>query len=142
MEKITRTHKGVYAYIKQDDTILVIKKKRGPYTGLFDLPGGSSEEGESLAYTLAREIEEETLCTLKSYSDDRYIEVYFNNYLEDNGEQGNLYHVGVLFKAEINGVPAENIDDVDSAGAIWVNINDLNKSNSSSIVLEALRVYK
>ena len=32
------THLGVYAAIRRDGRFLLIKKTRGPYTGMFDLP--------------------------------------------------------------------------------------------------------
>ena len=59
---ITKTHFGVYGSIVKDGKILLIKKSRGPYTGLYDLPGGSQEQGESHLETLKREIMEETGC--------------------------------------------------------------------------------
>ena len=40
---VTRSHKGVYGIIRKGNQILLIRKARGPYTGLYDLPGGSPE---------------------------------------------------------------------------------------------------
>ena len=54
---VTRIHRGIYGVIRREGKILLIRKKRGPYTGLFDLPGGSPEKGESEERTLARELE-------------------------------------------------------------------------------------
>ena len=61
------SHFGVYAAIfrNKQREILLIKKARGPYTGRWDLPGGSPEINELLEETLIREIKEETDCTLK-----------------------------------------------------------------------------
>ena len=54
------THLGVYAIIRQNRKFLLIKKARGPYTGMFDLPGGKIEFGETPEQTLVREVAEET----------------------------------------------------------------------------------
>ncbi len=58
------SHVGVYAVIlnPQGDRILLIRKARGPYTGLLDLPGGSVETGETVEEALEREVGEETSC--------------------------------------------------------------------------------
>jgi 8-oxo-dGTP diphosphatase len=53
-------HFGIYGYLKNDDSILLIKKARGPYKGMYDLPGGSPNENETNEETLTREIKEET----------------------------------------------------------------------------------
>lgn len=53
-------HFGVYGRCIQDNKLLCIQKNGGPYHGLFDLPGGSQKDGESLIATLKREILEET----------------------------------------------------------------------------------
>ncbi|PID86575.1 hypothetical protein CSB08_00130 [Candidatus Gracilibacteria bacterium] len=50
---------GVYALLKYQDKIIVIKKGRGPFKGLYDLPGGKIEHGEKNLDSLKREIIEE-----------------------------------------------------------------------------------
>lgn len=53
---IDRSHLGVYGLIVNEGKILLIKKNRGPYKGLLDLPGGGLEDGESTHQALEREI--------------------------------------------------------------------------------------
>lgn len=55
--KITRT--GVYGVVLNEGKLLVVRQKRGPYAGKFDLPGGGIEFGESAEQTLRREFVEE-----------------------------------------------------------------------------------
>ena len=78
---VTKFHKGVYAIIKNDNQILLIKKARGPYTGLFDLPGGSPEKDEAPEQTLIREVKEETNCDVASctFLEEKTI-IFIKNY--------------------------------------------------------------
>src|SRR2546421_5676463 len=55
----TRYHFGVYARIRCGERMLLVRKTRGPYAGLLDLPGGRPDPGESWAQTLERELHEE-----------------------------------------------------------------------------------
>ena len=46
--QVTRTHAGVYGIIRNAcNQLLVIRKRRGPYSGRFDLPGGSPKAGKA-----------------------------------------------------------------------------------------------
>jgi 8-oxo-dGTP diphosphatase len=51
---------AVSAAIFRDDNILLVRRARSPAKGLYTLPGGRVEFGESLAAALRREIGEET----------------------------------------------------------------------------------
>ena len=142
MSKITRTHKGIYGYIEQDNKVLLIIKKRGPYTGMYDLPGGSPEVGESEEETLKREIMEETGCALIEYKNRHEQIVTFDNFTEDNGKNGYLVHTGILFQCQISGNPDINISDLDSNGALWFSKKDLNSQNATPLVLFCIGYYK
>ena len=74
------------------DKILLIKKARGPYTGLYDLPGGSQEKNETFEETLIREIKEETGLTLKS--------IEFVSYFEWNVPTESTRHLVLLFRSK------------------------------------------
>ena len=50
----------VYALLKYKENIVVILKKRWPFTGMYDLPGGKIEHWENHISALKRELEEET----------------------------------------------------------------------------------
>jgi 8-oxo-dGTP diphosphatase len=45
-------HVGVYGVLVKNESLLLVRKSRGPYIGLFDLPGGKIEHGESPVHTL------------------------------------------------------------------------------------------
>ena len=54
-----KTHVGAYAYIEEGNKLLLTKKKKGPYCGLWDFPGGKIEFGETPQEALRRECKEE-----------------------------------------------------------------------------------
>lgn len=54
-----KTHIGAYAYIEDNGKLLLTKKKKGPYSGQWDFPGGRIEFGESPVEALRRECLEE-----------------------------------------------------------------------------------
>ena len=136
--KVTRAHFGVYGIIQKNNQILLIKKARGPYTGLYDLPGGSPEENETLEETLAREIKEETGCDLMQVSNRREETVLFSDFTKQSGETGCMQHTGVLFDAVISGTPVIKGDGLDSNGAVWVNAVSLSVKNATPFVLKAI----
>ena len=53
-------HRGIYGILVRDNQLLLVRKSRGPYSGLLDLPGGKPEPGESDSEALIREWKEET----------------------------------------------------------------------------------
>ncbi len=140
--EVTRTHKGIYGFIRQNDKILLIIKKRGPYTGMYDLPGGSPEPEETEEETLKREIQEETGCLLLNYSDRQEKTVIYTNYNEKNGHPGCMQHTGILYRCSVEGMPDEGISDLDSDGAVWINISDLTPQNATPLTFVCLDVYK
>ncbi|MDR1694428.1 MAG: NUDIX domain-containing protein [Lactobacillaceae bacterium] len=139
MENIaTRTHFGIYALIEREDSILLIKKRRGPYSGMYDLPGGTPEGGETEVETLVREVKEETGSYISDHKFLGDVHVVFDGFKEADGRKGFFFHSGKLYKCEIEGEPLDCISDLDSDGGFWVNKNELNSGNSSALALFAL----
>lgn len=132
---ITKTHFGVYGIIREDGKILLIKKARGPYTGMYDLPGGSQEKGESYFDTLKREIKEETGCEVVCAENERFKSIVFADFTEASGEKGVLKHDAVLYDVKIKGIPQTHGDGLDSGGAEWISINDLIQENATPYAL-------
>ncbi|MBO5997845.1 MAG: NUDIX domain-containing protein [Alphaproteobacteria bacterium] len=132
---VTRSHKGVYGIIRKNNQILVIRKARGPYTGLYDLPGGSPEANETPEQTVAREIKEETNCDLISCTNKREKTIFFSQFTKASAETGCLQHTGILFDVKVVGEPTTQGDGLDSNGAKWVDIDTLSDQNATPFVL-------
>ena len=70
---------GVGAFILDGPRVLVIQRGRPPGQGLWSVPGGRVEAGETLAQAVAREVREETgltvevgpfVCVIERFGDD------------------------------------------------------------------------
>jgi ADP-ribose pyrophosphatase YjhB (NUDIX family) len=121
-------HFGIYGIILSNRQLLLVKKIRGLYTGLLDLPGGTPEFLESFEETLHREIlEESSLCILRY----RQASTVWNI-----GKYGNtiLRHVGVLYFVETEGNIKSNSDGKDSGGCVWCDLEDIEKINCTPFV--------
>src|SRR5689334_25308249 len=56
----TRPYLAVSAAIFHDDRVLIVRRARPPAHGLYTLPGGGVELGETLEEAVIREVREET----------------------------------------------------------------------------------
>jgi 8-oxo-dGTP pyrophosphatase MutT (NUDIX family) len=133
-----RFHVGVYGILIDQERILLIKKARGAYKGMFDLPGGGIEFGEKIEETLKREFIEETGLVLSDFSFIANNEC-FSEYLNDQGEPRKLHHLGLYYKvsASLENLKTEP-DGQDSLGAKFVDIRDLDKIMIDPIAREII----
>ena len=122
-EKIS--HFGVYGIIlnPKDNTVLLIKKARGPYTGMLDLPGGSPEFNETLEETLCREVSEETGLQVQQCKQLQSI-LNIGKYKELL-----LRHIGIIYFVNATGRLKKTTDFQDSNDCKWVNIQEISKLN-------------
>jgi 8-oxo-dGTP diphosphatase len=60
-----RPYLAVSAAIIRDGRVLVTQRARGPGIGVWSMPGGVVEAGETLTQALVREIQEETALTIE-----------------------------------------------------------------------------
>ena len=130
-----RFHVGVYGVLIHENKMLLIKKSRGAYKGIYDLPGGGIEFGEKIEEALKRELIEETGINLESHIFVGHSE-YFCKYLNDANEPRELHHLGLYYKvtASFDGIKSDP-DGHDSLGAEFIEIDKLDKIKIAPIAL-------
>ena len=137
MDTIVKTHVGAYGVIIKDDKITLVKKARGGYKGKLDLPGGI-EHTELPEEALKREIMEEAGINIANY---KLLDVVATNIkweMEPNLWE-DLHHIGILYTVDTNELFLKNeADGLDSNGANWYNITELNKKELSPFTILAL----
>lgn len=116
-------HHGIYGIIQKDEKLLVVLKSRGPYTGSWDLPGGSSESGETPEKTLYREILEETGIRIKQA---QFLTQASSTLLVDAKKL--LYHTGILYLIQDfdDSELRMNIRHEDVHAAMWIDLSNKN----------------
>lgn len=138
MDTIVKTHVGAYGVIIKDNKIILVKKARGGYKGKLDLPGGGMEHTELPEEALKREIMEEAGINIANY---KLLDVVATNIkweMEPNLWE-DLHHIGILYTVDTNELFLKNeADGLDSNGANWYNITELNKKELSPFTILAL----
>lgn len=94
------TRYGAYAIVLKDHRLLLTQKKSGPYKGLWGLPGGAIEFGETPELTLKREIQEETAYAAESLELVTVMTNY-GKYL-NNEKAYYVHHIGIIYR--VNGI--------------------------------------
>lgn len=133
--KTRKFHLGIYAIIKDNEHILLVKKSRGPYLGLWDLPGGRPIHGETIFQTLQREVREETgieLIDVVFQTNQAFVVEY-----EDAEEMVSLHHTCLIYKAVRFDASQfrTNITEEDVSGCAWVKKSELSDLPLSRVFL-------
>jgi 8-oxo-dGTP pyrophosphatase MutT (NUDIX family) len=130
-------HFGVYALWRQDARIVLVRKTRGPYEGLLDLPGGSPEPGESELTTLRRELREECGVDLARILAGTAFEFHVDR--DSSGRPIDFTHTGVIAHVEVSGPVVHDIAAEDVGGVVLATAADT--AMFSPLVLQALRQF-
>ena len=131
-------HVGVYGFCYSQDKLLVIHKNKGPYTGRFDLPGGTIEPDESIIDALHREFYEETGCRVKIVR-NAGVRDFVVPWTRAGHDHSHCQHIALFFEVEFIEGDVERSPRIDdSKGAAWMDISLLKEDNSSPLVMEAL----
>jgi len=140
MNIIKSTHVGAYGFIIKDGKIALIKKARGGYKGLLDIPGGGIEHTESPEDALKRELMEEAGVTVKNY---QLLKATSRTFKWDVDEKliEDLHHIGILYKVEVlEDTLKSDADGLDSDGCNYYEISELKKSEITPFALEGLEL--
>ncbi|MGE0566096.1 MAG: NUDIX hydrolase [Pseudolabrys sp.] len=94
---------AVSAAIFRDDKVLIVRRARSPGRGIYTLPGGGVETGETLAEAAVREVREETGLTVATVALAGYRDII----MRDKEGRAERHFVVVCFAAHwIAGEPS------------------------------------
>lgn len=140
MKEVQSTHVGAYGFIIQNDEIALIKKARGGYTGLLDIPGGGIEHDETPIEALKRELMEEAGVTVKKHELITATSRTFKWEMKEDLVV-DLHHIGILYKVEVEEENVkEEADGIDSNGCNFYKIVDLSKKDLTPFTIEGLEL--
>jgi ADP-ribose pyrophosphatase YjhB (NUDIX family) len=128
-------HDGVYGLWREDDLLVTVRKTRGPYTGLLDLPGGTPEEGETYGETLRRELAEE--CGVEVLAVRRWHTFVLRVEEDGAGRPIDFVHRGVIAEVEVSGEPAVGLAGEDVSAVELVPKESLTPATASALLLHA-----
>ena len=112
---------GVYGLCVTDNAILLTRlSRREPDAGMWTLPGGGREPGESHLDTLAREFAEETSLHPEV---GRLLGARTRTY-PPNARRGRLHVVQYVYQARASGAPAVREVGGSTADAAWVELHE------------------
>lgn len=131
-------HLGVYGIILDDtgERMVLVKKSRGPYEGLFDLPGGAPEFFEQLEQTLSREVLEETGLKV---DEALQCACLLNIVIWDDSH---VRHTGIIYECRASGELKTDGDEHDAAGAVWMSVSDIDEKTCTPFVVTAAQVLR
>ena len=140
MKKIVvDTRVGSYGVIIRDRKIALIKKARGGYKGLYDLPGGGIEHEETPLEALTRELMEEIRVSIVKAELLDAVSKTFKWDVNDKLIQ-DLHHIGILYRVEIESDELKtDADGLDSLGGEWKDIDKVKEEDVSPFTWMALK---
>lgn len=129
----------VYGMVTEGNQILLVQKSKGPYKGLWDLPGGKIEFGESPDTTLIREMIEETGLELKEYKFLK-TDALVTHYTDENQQKVSLHLVGFIFKVKLDMVKdiMPKQDDEELVITKWCSFDELDVNELTPFLQEIL----
>lgn len=126
---------GAYGIVIQGSKILLTQKKSGPYKGLWGLPGGAIEFGETPEETLKRELMEESSIEV-SKLEFLTIATSTGNY-QDNNIPYSFHQVGLLYKILDW---KERVDVLPEEENCWFELANIPQKELTPFALQAISI--
>ena len=120
--------------VNDNNEVLLVRRKQDDFMGgFYEIPGGNSEENETIYETLIREVKEET-----NFDIEKVISyVNYFDYISDSGKKSRQFNFVVNVKS------IDNLILTEHDCYKWVNLNKLEEiDNISDEVRECLLIYR
>jgi ADP-ribose pyrophosphatase YjhB (NUDIX family) len=124
---------GVGALIFRGGKILLVERGKPPLKGMWSLPGGALETGETLEDGLLREVYEETGLKIKPVR----LATVFERILRDPEGRTEYHYVLIDYVCRVTGGKATPASDVSSLA--WAGPRDLRKYRLTEGTLPVIR---
>lgn len=125
------TRLGAYGLIITEGKLLLIEKMGGPFKGLWDLPGGAIEFGESPETALQREIKEEAALSANDFELLTVMHHYDASYP--------FHHIGIIYR--VNKI--QSLQDLLPEDPIcWVLANEIVLAELTPFAKQAWNHYR
>lgn len=123
---------AVGAVVFKDNRVLLVKRGNPPAQGVWAIPGGSVELGETLKTAAEREVFEETGIVVKAGEPIFSFESIFR---DDKDQVRFHYYIVDLAASYISGEPTAGDDALDAG---WISQEELGRINVNSSTLKVL----
>jgi len=124
---------GVGAIVFKDGDVLLVRRGQAPSEGLWSIPGGKVELGESLQRAVEREIFEETGITIHAN------EPIYTFDLVERDDAGRVKYHYVIVDLIADYVEGEIQAGDDAIDARWVSPGEIEKLKMSQMTVELLK---
>jgi len=126
---------GASILVHVDGSAVIVKRGKEPSKGLWALPGGRQEFGETLEMTARRELLEETGLTANTI---RFLQMIESMRHDENGLATSHYVLGVFLVTAISGTLVAGDD---AAEAEWITRERLTEFDFTGTTLDILEAH-
>lgn len=128
---------AVSAAIVRDGKVLIIRRSAGLATGIYTLPGGVVEAGETLTQAVIREVREETALAIEPVTLAGYREMIQR---DKEGKVARHFVIACFAARWLSGEPVPDLSEISEAA--WRHPDELQSLNTTQglqeIVAEAM----
>jgi ADP-ribose pyrophosphatase YjhB (NUDIX family) len=123
---------AVSAAVFRDGKVLIVRRARPPASGVYTLPGGGVEIGETLVEAVTREVREETALTIKPVALAGYREVIARD------SDGRIERHFVILPFAARWVAGEPVLNHELSDAMWTNPSEIAGLNTTAGLAEII----
>lgn len=127
------TRLGVYGVSMKDGKMLLVRQKKGRYSGKLDFPGGGIEFGESPEQALRRELAEEVAMEFDSLQLINNLTAVVNVPATSSNQAYTFFHVGMIYQLDGCRLSTDK-QTIQELQHIWIDPKTLFEDQCSSLL--------